>query len=78
MTRTVTVPYETESGEQEIAVEVSRDGHYAVIDTDLSDVPEGEQAFVAERAVAAYWAAERAAYVASQRDIGCDGQVDCP
>jgi hypothetical protein len=48
--RTVTVYYEDATGEHPIEVTLYRDGRYAVIETDLSDVPDDELARVKERA----------------------------
>ncbi len=67
MSRTVTTYYEADDGtEPGISVDVSPDGLRDVtIESDLSDVPEGERRGVVERATELYWAAEHADYVSS-------------
>lgn len=66
ITRTVQTYYEADDGtEPTIDVMISPDGPRDVrIETDLSDVPDGERAGVIARATDLYWAAERAAYLA--------------
>lgn len=67
ITRTVTTYYTADDGtEPDIAVTVSPENRFdVVIETDLSDVPEGERSGVVERATELYWAEERSAYLRS-------------
>lgn len=72
-TRTVTVYYEDAAGEHPLEVEVGRDGRHAVVETDLSDIPESERAGVICWACDLYWKAERSAYLRSA-ECERDGQ----
>lgn len=68
-TRKITTWYEDVDGEREITVDVEQQDRFtAIVLDELGGVPEGEQQGVRERAVEAYWAAERSAYLASNPD----------
>jgi hypothetical protein len=71
-TRKITTCYEAADGtEPTITLEVEQEDRFtAIVLDDLDDlgVPESEQAGLRARAVEAYWAAERRAYIMSNPD----------
>lgn len=68
-TRKITIYYEAADGtEPDVTVEVEQQDRFTAIvldDLDALSVPPDEQPSLRERAVAAFWAAERAAWLQS-------------